>query len=72
MFIFCHFVVDFFQQSNQWFYLLSGYFVAIVSCLWPGLVKSVILVNSAGDVVPKDNFLPIAKVSLFDIIFLRL
>ncbi|OMO98081.1 hypothetical protein COLO4_14152 [Corchorus olitorius] len=29
-----------------------GYFVAIVSSIWPTLVKSVILINSAGNVIP--------------------
>lgn len=31
---------------------IGGYFAAIVTCLWPALVKSVILLNSAGNVVP--------------------
>ncbi|XWS37699.1 hypothetical protein CRYUN_Cryun19dG0067400 [Craigia yunnanensis] len=31
---------------------IGGYFVAIVASLWPTLVKSVILVNSAGNVIP--------------------
>ncbi|KAJ0043202.1 hypothetical protein Pint_17260 [Pistacia integerrima] len=35
---------------------IGGYFVAIVACLWHALVKSVVLINSAGDVVPKHSF----------------
>ncbi|XWS61020.1 hypothetical protein CRYUN_Cryun07bG0089900 [Craigia yunnanensis] len=31
---------------------IGGYFVAIVASLWPTLVKSVILINSAGNVIP--------------------
>ncbi|XVE58698.1 hypothetical protein DITRI_Ditri04bG0189700 [Diplodiscus trichospermus] len=31
---------------------IGGYFVAIVAGLWPSLVKSVILINSAGNVIP--------------------
>ncbi|CAN4084857.1 unnamed protein product [Withania somnifera] len=31
---------------------IGGYVAAIVTCLWPDLVKSVILLNSAGNVVP--------------------
>ncbi|XP_031265865.1 uncharacterized protein LOC116124296 isoform X2 [Pistacia vera] len=35
---------------------IGGYFVAIVACLWHALVKSVVLINSAGDVVPEHSF----------------
>ncbi|KAE8662095.1 hypothetical protein F3Y22_tig00113719pilonHSYRG00031 [Hibiscus syriacus] len=31
---------------------IGGYFVSIVAGLWPALVKSVILINSAGNVIP--------------------
>ncbi|XP_007038428.2 PREDICTED: uncharacterized protein LOC18605386 [Theobroma cacao] len=31
---------------------IGGFFVAIVASLWPTLVKSIILINSAGDVIP--------------------
>ncbi|KAK4375043.1 hypothetical protein RND71_005720 [Anisodus tanguticus] len=31
---------------------IGGYFASIVTCLWPALVKSVILLNSAGNVIP--------------------
>ncbi|GLT40303.1 hypothetical protein SLA2020_144480 [Shorea laevis] len=31
---------------------LGGYIVSIVACLWPSLVKSVALINSAGNVIP--------------------
>lgn len=33
--------------------LLLGYFVAIVARLWPAVAKSVVLVNSAGNVIPE-------------------
>ncbi|KAA3459777.1 (6-4)DNA photolyase [Gossypium australe] len=32
---------------------IGGYFVSIVACLWPTLVKSVILMNTAGNVIPE-------------------
>ncbi|CAH2077995.1 unnamed protein product [Thlaspi arvense] len=31
---------------------IGGYFVALMAFLWPSLVKSVVLVNSAGNVIP--------------------
>lgn len=32
---------------------IGGYFVSIVASLWPSLVKSVILMNTAGNVIPE-------------------
>lgn len=46
------------------FYPLSGYFVALVAFLWPALVKSVVLVNSAGNVVPGYSPIPIPRVRI--------
>ncbi|XP_022159837.1 uncharacterized protein LOC111026138 isoform X2 [Momordica charantia] len=40
---------------------IGGYIVAIVSCLWPSLVKSIVLINSAGSVIPGYSFLPFNK-----------
>ncbi|GAV64864.1 DNA_photolyase domain-containing protein/Abhydrolase_6 domain-containing protein [Cephalotus follicularis] len=40
---------------------IGGYFVAILACLWPSLVKSVILINSAGNVIPGYSSLPFPK-----------
>lgn len=37
---------------------LSGYFVALMAFRWPDLVKSVVLVNSAGNVIPGYSPLP--------------
>ncbi|XP_002510925.2 uncharacterized protein LOC8266046 isoform X2 [Ricinus communis] len=31
---------------------IGGYFTSIVACFWPALVKSIVLINSAGDVIP--------------------
>ncbi|KAF2311736.1 hypothetical protein GH714_026460 [Hevea brasiliensis] len=31
---------------------IGGYFASIVACCWPALVKSAVLINSAGDVIP--------------------
>ncbi|XP_038875211.1 uncharacterized protein LOC120067727 isoform X2 [Benincasa hispida] len=40
---------------------IGGYIVAIVACLWPALVKSIVLINSAGSVIPGYSFLPFEK-----------
>lgn len=40
---------------------IGGYIVAIVACLWPALVKSVVLINSAGTVIPGYSFLCFKK-----------
>ncbi|PON56236.1 DNA photolyase class 1, 8-HDF type [Parasponia andersonii] len=40
---------------------IGGYFVAILACFWPTLAKSVVLVNSAGNVVPGYSFVPFTK-----------
>ncbi|XP_065871108.1 uncharacterized protein [Euphorbia lathyris] len=41
---------------------IGGYFISIVACFWPALVKSVVLINTAGDVTPGyDNHLQITK-----------
>ncbi|KAJ4828411.1 hypothetical protein Tsubulata_022863 [Turnera subulata] len=32
--------------------LSPGYFVALFACFWPALVKSIVLINSAGDIIP--------------------
>lgn len=42
---------------------IGGYIVAIVACFWPALVKSVVLINSAGNIVPGYSFAPFNKVS---------
>uniref|UniRef100_A0A1J3JTQ8 Pheophytinase, chloroplastic n=1 Tax=Noccaea caerulescens TaxID=107243 RepID=A0A1J3JTQ8_NOCCA len=41
---------------------IGGYFVALVAFLWPALVKSVVLVNSAGNVVPGYSPIPIPRI----------
>ncbi|XP_022928782.1 uncharacterized protein LOC111435603 isoform X1 [Cucurbita moschata] len=40
---------------------IGGYIVAIVACLWPALVKSIVLINSAGSVIPGYSSLPFNK-----------
>ncbi|XP_010433666.1 PREDICTED: uncharacterized protein LOC104717742 isoform X1 [Camelina sativa] len=40
---------------------IGGYFVALMAFLWPALVKSVVLVNSAGNVVPGYSPLPVSR-----------
>lgn len=45
-------------------YLSSpGYFVAIVALLWPAVVKSVVLINSAGDIIPGYSLQQFSNVS---------
>ena len=48
----------------RYFLLSLGYLVAIVACFWRSLVKSVVLINSAGDIIPSYGYLQLAKVSL--------
>ncbi|EOA16132.1 hypothetical protein CARUB_v10004267mg [Capsella rubella] len=40
---------------------IGGYFVALTAFLWPALVKSVVLINSAGNVVPGYSPLPVSR-----------
>ncbi|KAG8638487.1 uncharacterized protein LOC110600318 isoform X3 [Manihot esculenta] len=40
---------------------IGGYFASIVACFWPALVKSVVLINSAGDVIPGYGYLQFSK-----------
>ncbi|GFZ15220.1 DNA photolyase [Actinidia rufa] len=40
---------------------MGGYFVAIVAGLWPTAAKSVVLVNTAGNVVPQYSSVPFSK-----------
>ncbi|KAG7037624.1 Pheophytinase, chloroplastic, partial [Cucurbita argyrosperma subsp. argyrosperma] len=51
---------------------IGGYIVAIVACLWPALVKSIVLINSAGSVIPGYSSLPFNKVSFLNIIMSQL
>ncbi|RVW35233.1 hypothetical protein CK203_085832 [Vitis vinifera] len=40
---------------------IGGYFISIVAGLWPALAKSVILINSAGNVIPGYSSVPSSK-----------
>ncbi|KAM3730380.1 hypothetical protein ACB098_12G082900 [Castanea mollissima] len=40
---------------------IGGYIVAIVACSWHALVKSIVLINSAGNVIPGYSFVPFTK-----------
>ncbi|KAI3900628.1 hypothetical protein MKW92_031197 [Papaver armeniacum] len=40
---------------------IGAYFVAIVAGLWPALVKSVVLMNTAGSIVPDYSSVPLAE-----------
>lgn len=41
---------------------IPGYFVAIVAGRWPAVAKSVVLINSAGNVVPQYSSVHLSKV----------
>ncbi|CAD5187578.1 unnamed protein product [Musa acuminata subsp. malaccensis] len=43
---------------------LGGYFVATVAGLWPSLVKSLVLINTAGSIVPTVSSIPSVDVKL--------
>ncbi|CAN0902562.1 Cryptochrome DASH, chloroplastic/mitochondrial [Linum grandiflorum] len=40
---------------------IGGYVASIASCFWPLLVRSIVLVNSAGNIVPGYRYLPFTK-----------
>ncbi|CAL5323032.1 unnamed protein product [Camellia sinensis] len=40
---------------------MGGYFVAIVAGLWPAVGKSVVLINTAGNVVPRYSSVPFSE-----------
>ncbi|KAJ1384600.1 Alpha/Beta hydrolase fold, partial [Sesbania bispinosa] len=40
---------------------IGGYFVAIVARIWSVLIKSVVLINSAGNVIPRYTFIPLSN-----------
>ena len=42
--------------------IFSGYICAIAAGLWPSLAKSLVLLNSAGSVVPNYSFVPLSEV----------
>lgn len=45
-------------------FLSPGYIIAIVARLWPALVKSVVLINSGGNVISRYSSVLFTKVSL--------
>lgn len=49
--------------SHYHYFLSPGYIIAIVARLWPALAKSVVLINSGGEVIPYSTA-PFTKVSL--------
>ncbi|KAF3433124.1 hypothetical protein FNV43_RR24226 [Rhamnella rubrinervis] len=40
---------------------IGGYFVSILACFWPSLARSVVLINSSGNIVPGSSFVPSIK-----------
>jgi hypothetical protein len=40
---------------------LSGYICSITASLWPSLARSLILLNTAGSVVPSYSFIPLSE-----------
>ena len=51
------------EELTYWTEILSGYFAAIVGGLWPSMTKSLILINTAGYVIPGYSSLLFCKVS---------
>ncbi|XP_047176191.1 uncharacterized protein LOC124843479 isoform X1 [Vigna umbellata] len=41
---------------------IGGYLVAIVAGIWSDLIKSLVLINSAGNVIPSYSFIPLSRV----------
>ncbi|KAG5008018.1 hypothetical protein JHK85_026560 [Glycine max] len=39
---------------------IGGYLVAIVARVWSDLIKSIVLINSAGNVIPRYSFIPLS------------
>lgn len=56
----------------QSFLCVSGYIAAILAGLWPTLVKSVVLMNSAGEVIARESFFPLSKVRVHHLLFYAL
>lgn len=44
---------------------LLGYFAALVAGLWPSLVKSVVLINTAGSVIPGYSSVQLTEVGQY-------
>ncbi|CAL1405174.1 unnamed protein product [Linum trigynum] len=40
---------------------LGGYVMSIAACCWPDLARSLILINSAGNIIPGYRYLPLTK-----------
>ena len=53
-------------QSYRYHSLCPGYIGAIAARFWHALVKSIVLINSAGNVVPGYSSVPFTKVSLHE------
>ncbi|OEL19972.1 hypothetical protein BAE44_0019005 [Dichanthelium oligosanthes] len=49
---------------------IGGYICAIAASLWPSLAKSLVLLNSAGSIVPNYSFVPLSEAQLL-LLFLR-
>ncbi|KAK7401168.1 hypothetical protein VNO78_12488 [Psophocarpus tetragonolobus] len=41
---------------------IGGYLVAIVARIWSDLIKSIVLINSAGNVIPRYSFIPLSTI----------
>ncbi|KRH39963.1 hypothetical protein GLYMA_09G230500v4 [Glycine max] len=41
---------------------IGGYLVAIVARVWSDLIKSIVLINSAGNVIPRYSFIPLSTI----------
>ncbi|KAH1044389.1 hypothetical protein GYH30_025920 [Glycine max] len=41
---------------------IGGYLVAILARIWSDLIKSIVLINSAGNVIPRYSFIPLSTI----------
>lgn len=49
-----------------WYSWIPGYFVSIVAGVWPAVAKSLVLINTAGNVVPQYSSVPFSQVRGLD------
>jgi pimeloyl-ACP methyl ester carboxylesterase len=59
----CHLEMYFNSFLDKKYFVRTGYISSIVAGVWPSLAKSLVLINTAGTVVPSYNFIPTSKVS---------
>lgn len=64
-----HFIMNLFGNFLIQHSFFPGYFVATVAGLWPSLVKSLVLINTAGSIVPTVSSIPSVDVKLIQVLY---